>query len=82
MEVGNDLLDTGVMSTTKEMRTMIQDQVFKIMCAGNQHGSAGWSKGLLTGFSTVLQVLGVQPGDEVSFSFDIASGDVNVKLAV
>jgi hypothetical protein len=82
VEVGNDLLDTGVLSTSKEMRTMIENQTFKIMSAGSQHGTARWSNGMLTGFSTVLQVMGVQPGEEVVLSFDTASGDVNVKLAV
>jgi hypothetical protein len=37
---------------------------------------------MLTGFSTELQVMGVQPGEEVVLSFDTVSGDVNVKLAV
>jgi len=82
VEAGNDLLDTGVLSTSKEMRTMIENKTFKIMSAGSQHGTARWSNGMLTGFSTVLQVMGVQPGEEVVLSFDTASGDVNVKLAV
>ncbi len=77
-EIGNDFLDTGVMSTSKEIRTMIQGQDFKIMGKDQQHGTARWSKNLLTGFSTVLQVLGVEPGDEVLFSFNIASSEVTI----
>jgi hypothetical protein len=77
-EIGNDLLDTGVMRPTKEIRTMIQGQDFKIMGKDQQHGTARWSNHLLSGFSTVLQVLGVEPGDEVLFSFNIASSEVMV----
>jgi hypothetical protein len=77
-EIGNDLLDTGVMRPTKEIRTMIQGQDFKIMGKDQQHGTARWSNHLLSGFSTVLQVLGVEPGDEVLFSFNIANSEVMV----
>ncbi len=72
-EVGNDLLDTGVMNTTKELRQMIQDEGFAIISNGDQHGNVGWSNGLMTGFSSVLQAMGVEPGDRVLFSFDVAS---------
>ena len=36
-EIGNDVLDTGVMSMSREIRTMIQGQDFKIMVKDQQH---------------------------------------------
>ncbi len=82
IEVGNDLLDTGVMSTTKELRTMIQDQRFAIMAKNEQFGNVGWSKGSMTGYSTVLQDMDVQPGDSVLFSFDVTTSEVSVSYDV
>lgn len=79
-EVGNDFLDTGVMGTTTEIRSMIKDQVFKIMVDDQQFGHASWSSHLLTGFTTAFQVLGVEPGDEVTFAFDLARGEVDVSF--
>lgn len=81
-EIGNDVLDTGVMSMSKEIRTMIQGQDFKIMAKDQQHGTARWSKNLLTGFSTALQVLGVEPGNEVHFSFNVVSSEVIVDFVL
>ena len=39
----------------------------------NHNGNVGWSNGHMTGFSLVLQAMGVEPGDRVLFSFDVAS---------
>lgn len=82
LEVGNDVLDTGVVSSTAEMRQMIQGQRFAVMSHGEQFGSVGWSNGLMTGFSTVLQSMGVQPGDGVLLSFDVATSEVSVTFDV
>jgi hypothetical protein len=52
------------------------------MSNGLQYGNVGWSKLLMTGFSTALQSMGVQPGDTVLFAFDIAAREVNVSFAI
>lgn len=78
VEVGNDLLDTGVFTTTQEMRKMLQNQNFQIVTGGQQYGSVGWSKNLMTGFTTAFQVLGTQPGDQLEFRFSVAGNEAVV----
>jgi hypothetical protein len=81
VEVGNDLIDGGVMGTTKELREMLGAGKLKAFANGQRCGTIGWSDKSMIGFSGVLKLLGVQAGDEVVFSFAVADGEMIAELA-
>jgi hypothetical protein len=56
-----------------EVRQKLRARGLSVAHLWNHHGNVGWSNALMTGFSSVLQAMGVEPGDRVFFSFDIAS---------
>ena len=81
VEVGNDLLDGGVFSSTMEIRKMLAGQKYKALAAGKQFGNINWSHNQMTGFTGVLRELGVQPGDQVLFVFSVVDGEMTAELA-
>ena len=81
VEAGNDLIDSGVMHSTRELRAMLGGQKFRAFANGEQRGHINWSKSMMTGFTGVFSRLGVQPGDTVLLSFSPGDGDMIAELA-
>lgn len=81
MLVGNDLLDTGVMGTSAEMRMMMSAHSFKVTTGDEYHGHASWSGTQLYGLSQSLRHLRAEPGDKVRFRFSLLNNEVSVELA-
>jgi len=73
LQAGNALLDTGVLSTTVEIRAMLQGQVFAATYQGQQFGNVSWSGSAMTGLSQLFQAMQVQPGESVVLSFDVTT---------
>jgi hypothetical protein len=80
LQVGNDLLDSGVFHTTREIRQMTKGVRFASMADGRQFGFIGWSGTAMTGFNQSLQYMKVQPGDQVSLTFSISDHEVHIDL--
>ncbi len=81
VNVGNDLLDSGVLGSSREMREMLKGRRFRVFALENQHGNSSWSGNVLTGFVQSLQALQAQPGDRVLFSFSLDENEVVLQLA-
>ena len=75
LQVGNDVLDTGVFPTNKELRDLLVGQSFRLVSGVNIYGHCGWSGNTLFGFQGVLQAMSVQPGDEVEIAFNLSEGE-------
>jgi hypothetical protein len=75
LRVGNDLLDNGVFSSSKEMRDLLSGRSYRLVFEGNSFGNCGWSGNAIFGFVGVLQAMSVQPGDEVKVEFDLQLGE-------
>ena len=75
LQVGNDLLDSGVLSTTSEMRNLLSGQKFRIIFDENSYGHIGWSGVAMYGYQGVLQAMALQPGDDIRISFFLEEGE-------
>jgi len=75
ISVGNDLLDNGVFSSTKEIRDLLSGKNYRLVFENNTYGNCGWSGNAIFGFVGVLQAMSVQPGDEVKIAFDLQLGE-------
>lgn len=69
VQVGNDLLDSGVLSTTKELRDLLAGQRFQLVFDENTYGHTGWSGVSMYGNQSVLQAMSIQPGDHIRISY-------------
>jgi hypothetical protein len=81
VEVGNEMVDSGLLLGGVELQSMLGARRYKAMRGGEQYGHIAWSGTTMTGFATVLQELKAQPGDQVRLRFDLANDDVDIDLA-
>ncbi len=81
VEVGNDLIDSGVFSSTAEIRGLLSGQIFPAFVNGQQFGRINWSGNQMTGFGHVLRELGAQPGDTVTFTFSLVDGEMTAQFS-
>jgi len=80
VQVGTDLLNTGVLSSTKEIRDLLRRSNFRLIFDGLSHGSTGFSRMAMFGFTTVLHEMGAQPGDEIQISFDLVEREATLSF--
>jgi hypothetical protein len=80
IQVGNDVLDSGVLSSTSEMRKMLAGQRFKAVAMEEQFGNIGWSDKQMIGFVGVFQRLGVMPGDIVVLRFSVSTSTMVAEI--
>lgn len=79
VEVGNELLDSGLLRSRKEMRDMMKNQDFRVMTDTGQAGNIHWSGNVMTGFTSSLNRLQIQPGDTVLLRFSIVDSELTIE---
>jgi hypothetical protein len=79
VEVGNDLLDSGLLPATKEMRDMMKGHVFQVMTDTGPAGNIRWSDNTMIGFASALHRLQIQPGDTCLFKFSIVDSQLTIE---
>jgi hypothetical protein len=79
-EVGNYLLDTGLLPIPSACRKIIGAKSFAIFWGDERRGTASWSGSQSIGWSSVMSYGSVAPGDEVCMVFDLNSSEVLVAL--
>jgi len=80
IQLGNNLLDTGVLSSTVEMRKMLAGQSFAAFANEKQFGHIVWSGASMAGFVGVFQELGAFPSDIVRLTFSTSSQRVTAEI--
>jgi hypothetical protein len=78
LQVGNDLLDSGVLSTTKELRELLSGKRFQLVFGENTYGHTGWSGVSMYGNQSVLQAMSLQPGDDIRIAYHLEEGEAVV----
>jgi hypothetical protein len=78
LQVGNDLLDSGVLSTTKELRELLSGKRFQLVFDEKTYGHTGWSGVSMYGNQSVLQAMSLQPGDDIRIAYHLEEGEAVV----
>ena len=79
--VGNDLRDGGVLSVNARTQRLIANRRLAITSYVGPHGNCALSGSLLYGFPSVLNALGVMPGDQIWVEINFMDNTAHVLMA-
>ena len=82
VEVGNSLMDSGLLSLSKAARTVLSGKGFQIYLGDEDFGSSNLSGVVYTGWQTVLSKGSFSVGDQIAIVFDLVKRTAHVALAV
>jgi hypothetical protein len=80
VEVGNEMLDGGLLRGNVETRRVLGGRRFRALVGGEQFGHVSWSSSIMIGYASSLQQLEVQPGDVVLLNFDLSTGELELEM--
>ena len=81
VEVGNSLLDGGLLSLSKAARTLLRGKGFEIYLGDEDFGSSNLSGVVYTGWQTVLGKGSFSVGDHIAIVFDLVKRTAHVAMA-
>lgn len=81
VEVGNSLMDSGLLSLSKAARTVLSGKGFQIYLGDEDFGSSNLSGVAYTGWQTVLSKGSFSVGDQIAIVFDLVKRTAHVALA-
>ena len=81
VEVGNSLMDSGLLSLSKAARTVLSGKGFQIYLGDEDFGSSNLSGVVYTGWQTVLSKGSFSVGDQIAIVFDVVKRTAQVALA-
>lgn len=79
--VGNDCVDSGVITLKKEMRQFLNNRDLAVTSDEGSHGRARVTGAMLYGLMSVCSALAIVPGDIIRLTTRLSSNELNVALS-